>query len=177
MGGFDVSTRYIEGDYTARDAVRRPGVPSRAGRAWGGPGYPFAPMSFRPDSLGATTRPAGQVDYRLARNAIIKEFRRGRLTRLDVCDAQPELLRNAEHCGRPATEPCPICEAEMVLVTYVFGSRMPPSGRCITKIDDLAKLDRAAEERAAYVVEVCSGCAWNHLVRSFPLGRRRSRLD
>ena len=134
-------------------------------------------MSFRTDSVGAVARPAGLVDYRLARNSVLKEFRRGRLTRLDVCDAQAELLRNAEHCGRPASEPCPICEGRMVLVTYVFGSRLPASGRCITKMDELSKFDRAAEERAAYVVEVCGECAWNHLVRSFPVGRRRSRLS
>ena len=129
-------------------------------------------MSFRTESLGAA-RPAGVVDYRLARNSIIKEFRRGRLKRVDVCDAQPELLRNAAYCGRPAEEPCPICAGQMVLVTYVFGSRLPASGRCIIKMDELAKLDRAPEERAAYVVEVCGDCSWNHLVRSFPVGRRR----
>lgn len=134
-------------------------------------------MSFRPDSLGAAARPAGLVDYRLARNAVIKEFKKGRLKRLDVCDAQPELLRNAQHCGRPASEPCPICEGGLVLVTYVFGSRLPASGRCITKMDELSKFDRAAEERTAYVVEVCAECAWNHLIRSFPVGRRRSRLS
>ena len=133
-------------------------------------------MSFRPDALGAAPRPAGVVDYRLARNSIVKEYRRGRLKRIDICDAQAELLRNASFCGRPAAEPCPICEGSMVLVTYVFGTRMPASGRCILKADELAKLDRAAEERTAYVVEVCGGCSWNHLVRSFPIGRRRSRL-
>lgn len=134
-------------------------------------------MSFRPDSIGAAARPAGVVDYRLARNSIVKEYRRGRLKRIDICDAQAELLRNAEFCGRPASEPCPICENDtMVLVTYVFGSRMPASGRCILKGEELAKLDRAVEERAAYVVEVCTDCSWNHLVRSFPVGRRRSRL-
>lgn len=132
-------------------------------------------MSFRPDALGAAARPTGVVDYRLARNQVVKEFKRGRLTKLDVCDAQPELLRNAVHCGRPAPEPCPICEGELALVTYVFGSRLPASGRCITKLDELSKMDRAPEERAAYVVEVCSDCAWNHLVRCFPVGRRRAR--
>ena len=129
-------------------------------------------MSFRPDAIGSAARPTGVVDYRLARNGIVKEFKRGRLTRLDVCDAQPELLRNAQHCGRPAAEPCPICEGAMVLVTYVFGSRLPASGRCITKLDELTKMDRAREERAAYVVEVCAECSWNHLVRSYPIGRR-----
>ena len=134
-------------------------------------------MSFRPDSIGVAPRPAGLVDYRLARNAIVKEYRRGRLRKIDVCDAQAELLRNAAYCGRPAPEPCPICETDsMVLVTYVFGDRMPASGRCILKGEELAKLDRAVEERYAYVVEVCGGCSWNHLVRSFPIGRRRARL-
>lgn len=132
-------------------------------------------MSFRPDAIGAAARPTGVVDYRLVRNSTVKEFKRGRLTKLDVCDAQPELLRNAKHCGRPAQEPCPICEGDLVLVTYVFGSRLPPSGRCITKLNELTKFDRAAEERAAYVVEVCPDCAWNHLVRSYPVGRRRPR--
>jgi hypothetical protein len=132
-------------------------------------------MSFRPDAIGAAARPTGVVDYRLARNSIVKEFKRGRLTRLDVCDAQPELLRNAKHCGRPAPEPCPICESQLVLVTYVFGNRLPPNGRCITKMKELATFERATIERAAYVVEVCGECAWNHLVRSYPIGRPRLR--
>lgn len=132
-------------------------------------------MSFRPDAAGAAARPTGVVDFRLARNSIVKEFKRGRLTRLDVCDAQPELLRNAEHCGRPAPEPCPICEAAMVLVTYVFGSRLPANGRCITKLAEMTRFERASEERAAYVVEVCGECSWNHLVRCFPVGGQRRR--
>lgn len=134
-------------------------------------------MSFRPDALGAAPRPPGVVDYRLARNAILKEFRKNRLTRHDVCDAQAELLRNADFAGRPAAEPCPICEGDsLVHVTYVFGPRMPASGRCVLDADELKRLDRAAEERTTYVVEVCGGCSWNHLIRSFPIGSRRSRL-
>lgn len=131
-------------------------------------------MAFGPGSLpgAAAGAPAGVVDFRLARNAILAEYRKGRLSRIDVCDAQPELLRNAVHCGRPAPDPCPICEADMVLVTYVFGSRLPASGRCVTSLEELAKLDRGTAEYAAYVVEVCDGCSWNHLVRSFPVGRR-----
>jgi hypothetical protein len=132
-------------------------------------------MTFRPDALrGAPAGGfAGVVDFRLARNAVVKEFKRGRLSRLDVCDAHPELLRNAVHCGRPGPEVCPICEErDLVLVTYVFGSRLPPSGRCMTSVEELARLNRGARELAAYVVEVCTGCNWNHLIRTFPVGRR-----
>ena len=134
------------------------------------------PMTFRFDAIRGA--PAGGftgvVDFRLARNAIVKEFKKGRLSKLDVCDAHPELVRNAVHCGRPAAEECPICEEpeSIVHVTYVFGSRLPPSGRCITSAEELAKLHRGTRELAAYVVEVCSTCSWNHLIKTFPVGRR-----
>ncbi|HUP87366.1 MAG TPA: DUF5318 family protein [Acidimicrobiales bacterium] len=136
-------------------------------------------MSFRPDAVRGA--PAGGfggvVDFRLARNAVVKEYKKGRLSRLDVCDAHPELLRNAEHCAQPSPEECPICESpgQLVLVTYVFGSRLPPSGRCMTTPAELARLNRGTRELAAYVVEVCRACTWNHLVRTFPVGRRSGR--
>jgi hypothetical protein len=125
---------------------------------------------------GQATGP-GEVDYRLVRKHTLDEFRRGRLSKLDVCDAHPELLRNAEHCGRPSTEACPICESaeQLVLVTYVFGDRLPPSGRCILSERELAKLDRGRADLAGYVVEVCRTCNWNHLIRSFPVGGRPVR--
>jgi len=135
-------------------------------------------VSFRPETLrGAGARPtAGMVDFRLARNSVVSEFRKARLSRLDVCDAHPELLRVATHLGRPAPEPCPICESPaLVHVTYVFGPRIPASGRAVSSQAEMVKLDRGNRELTAYVVEVCAECSWNHLVRSLPLGRRRRR--
>ena len=72
-------------------------------------------MSFGPESLRGAPAPGlsglpGQIDYRLARNALVKEFKRGRLSRLDVCDAHPELLRAARNIGHPTAEQCPICD-------------------------------------------------------------------
>lgn len=142
-------------------------------------------MSFRPDSLrGAPTEGVltGQVDYRLARNAIVSEFRKGRLSRLDVCDAHPELLRAATGVGEESREDCPICEASKVrLVSYVFGRGLPPSGRLVATKSELRKLNRAGRDLACYVVEVCPACAWNHLASTFALsgtkaagGRRAS---
>jgi hypothetical protein len=115
----------------------------------------------------------GQVDYRLARNAVVSEFHKGRLSRLDVCDAHPELLRAATNVGQETTEDCPICEeTTVVLVSYVFGSRLPPSGKCVTSPHEMRKLTRGARELACYVVEVCPNCAWNHLARTFNVGSR-----
>ena len=93
-------------------------------------------MSFRPESMRGATAASGrggQVDYRLARNAIISEYRKGRLSRPEVCDAHPELVRAAANIGEPSREDCPICEeAKVVLVSYVFGPRLPPNGRCVS---------------------------------------------
>ena len=132
-------------------------------------------MSFGPTALRGftTTGAGGRVEYRLARNAVVKEFRKGRLSRLDVCDAHPELLRAARNVGTPLHEQCPICgEVELVHVTYVFGPRLPPQGTCPSSPTQLARLCRRADEVTCYVVEVCPGCAWNHLARMYPAGGR-----
>ncbi len=135
-------------------------------------------MSFRPESMrGAPSggRITGHIDYRLARNSVISEFRKGRLSRLDVCDAHPELLRAAINVGESSREDCPICEADKVrLVSYVFGTRLPPSGKCITSKRELAKLSRTTRDLACYVVEVCPHCSWNHLAQTFVIGPARS---
>jgi len=134
-------------------------------------------MSFRPESWRGE-RPAaapGQVDYRLIRRHTVDEVKRGRLSKLDVCDAQPELVRAATNCGRATGEVCPICDdGPLVLVSFAFGPRLPAHGRCITTAKELDRLGRRVDTLACYVVEVCPACRWNHLVRSFPLGGRRT---
>ncbi len=131
-------------------------------------------MSFRPGALeGARTSPTGgRVEYRLARNAVVSEFRKGRLSKLDVCDAHSELMRAAEHLGSPEREPCPICEEEggLVTVTFVFGARLPSGGRCVTSQAELDRYRRRKDPVVCYVIEVCARCRWNHLLRMYPSG-------
>ena len=132
-------------------------------------------VTFRPDVLaGAGAGGAGSVDYRLARRSVLAEFRRGRLSQTDVCDAHPELVRAAREYSRPTDEVCPICEDErLTLVTYVFGPRLPAHGRCVASLEELRRFTAEARRSKAtftcYVVEVCPGCSWNHLARVFPL--------
>lgn len=129
-------------------------------------------MSARSVSVAARFNGAGEIDYRLARQTLISQFRGGRIARNEVCDAHPELRRNATNLGIASERPCPICdEEEIVLVTYVFGPRLPASGRCLSTKGELAKINRRSGNFTGYVVEVCTGCWWNHLMRSFPLGR------
>ena len=125
--------------------------------------------------LSHAGRAVGIVDYRLARNAIVEELRRGRLSRRDVCDAHPELLRAARSVGSATSEACPACdEGALVHVTFAFGARLPAGGRCVSSQRDAAQLARRATEVACYVVEVCPSCAWNHLARMFLTGGRSS---
>jgi hypothetical protein len=132
-------------------------------------------VTFRPEAIRGvgTAEPGGMIDYRLARLAVVSEFRKGRLARHEVCDAHPELRRAASQASEPTSMDCPICEEDrVVLVTYAFGSRLPASGRCITAKGELTKLAKGRSQLACYVVEVCPSCSWNHLARSFLLGQQ-----
>jgi hypothetical protein len=115
-----------------------------------------------------------RVEYRLVRNAVVRDVQRGRLLREDVCDAHPELLRAARNVGAPTGETCPICaDAATVEVTFVFGARLPPGGRCPGSAAELNRLRRRTDPVVCYSVEVCPACAWHHLTRRYPAGGRR----
>jgi hypothetical protein len=120
------------------------------------------------DAVGAA---GAGIDYRLAREATLSAWREGDLSTEQVCDAQRELRRNAEFCGSDLSSPCPVCEKdELVEVTYVFGPRLPKHGRCVTSDKEMARIDARKSASQGYVVEVCTSCGWNHLVRSRALG-------
>jgi hypothetical protein len=130
-------------------------------------------MTFRPDTLrgGANGGRTGVIDHRLARRALITEYRKGRLARHQVCDAHPELIRAAKNVGTETSTPCPICDADSLrLVTYVFGPRLPAQGKCVTTAKELRALDRRNDELSAYLVEACVACHWHHLRSVLPVG-------
>jgi len=110
-----------------------------------GRGITLGGVSFRPGSLeGVQTSPTG-----------------GRV----------EYLRAARNLGRPSGEQCPICEeADLVEVTFVFGSRLPSGGRCVATQTELTRYWRRKDPVVCYVVEVCAECSWNHLARMYPAG-------
>jgi hypothetical protein len=134
-------------------------------------------MTSRPTAQeGGGDAPGARVEYRLVRNNVVREVRKGKLQRTDVCDAHPELLRAARNIGVPTGEDCPICEdGEIVTVTFVFGSGLPPGGRCPGTARELSRLRRRAEPVVCYEVEACPVCAWHHLMRRYPAGGRTPR--
>jgi hypothetical protein len=118
----------------------------------------------------------GVVDHRLARRHLINEYRRGRLRIDQVCDAHPELIRAARNVGAESRATCPICqEVKLKLITYVFGTRLPSHGRCVSTAKEMAALNDRSDDLTAYVVEACVECKWHHLLRVIPVGGKRRR--
>jgi hypothetical protein len=112
------------------------------------------------------------VDYSLQRRAtLVSLFNGGSVTTTDVCDADPYLLRAAKFHGEPTDAPCPVCRREQLThVTYVFGDELGQYSGRIKATAELEPMAREFGEFRVYVVEVCRGCAWNHLNSSFVLG-------
>jgi hypothetical protein len=56
-------------------------------------------------------------------------------------------------------------------VHYIYGDELKQSAGQARSRAELAVLARTVEEIQVYVVEVCRGCGWNHLIEQFLLGR------
>ncbi|MCP2255134.1 hypothetical protein LY13_003908 [Prauserella aidingensis] len=111
------------------------------------------------------------VDYALQRRALLAEFRTGRASTMDVCDATPQLLQAAKFHGVPDDDACPVCgKPAMAQVSWVFGDELKHAAGSARKPDELERMASLFAEFTVYVVEVCRACAWNHLVLSYVLG-------
>lgn len=116
------------------------------------------------------------VDYRMARRALLRDLRSGLRSVADVCDAHPELMRAARFIGEETGEACPICEQPGLRVLfYTYGKELKgrENGR-VRRRSDLMALRERFGEFACYVVEVCTECSWNHLVRSYLSGHKHA---
>ena len=128
------------------------------------------------EQFRSSTADGAVVEYGLVRRALLAALAQGSLTRDEICDAHPELVRAATHLGRKSGESCPVCrEVELREVTYVFGARLPAGGNCPSTRAELLKLERREEPVQCYAVEVCVGCHFHHLARKWSAGGRRAR--
>lgn len=112
------------------------------------------------------------VDYSLQRRALLRELYAGRVGNYEVCDASPYLKNAARFHGEPTEVRCPVCRRENVtLVHYIYGDELKQSAGQARKRAELPVLAMTLREFQVYVVEVCRGCDWNHLVEQYLLGR------
>ncbi|HEU0086935.1 MAG TPA: DUF5318 domain-containing protein [Pseudonocardiaceae bacterium] len=121
------------------------------------------------------------VDYALRRRALLAEVYAGRVGIMEVCDANPYLLRAAKFHGEPSSVTCPVCRKEpLTLVSWVYGDELKHAAGSARTVEELNRMAALFEEFSVHVVEVCRTCSWNHLVQSYVLGtggvgKRRSR--
>ena len=101
-------------------------------------------MSFRPEAIRGANGTGGVVDYRLTRQAVVREYRKGRLSQASTCatptpscagrppaPAPPRRSRaRSARRRRSSSSPTP------------SGPRLPAGGRCVTSAREMAKLAR-----------------------------------
>ncbi|MDM4721724.1 DUF5318 domain-containing protein [Micromonospora sp. WMMA1363] len=114
------------------------------------------------------------VDYSLRKRAVLRELLAGRVGTYDVCDASPYLKNAARFHGEPTDQRCPICRSEnLTHVHYIYGDELKQSAGQARTLAELRVLAMTLREFQVFVVEVCLGCDWNHLVEQHLLGRDR----
>lgn len=108
------------------------------------------------------------VDYRLKKRAVLRDYRFGRISQWDICDAHPEIGRIARNVGELTDTLCPVCSREKLrLLNFVFGDELDSNnGRVYPFHEALNDLRKIYRDYSCYVVEVCISCHWNHMVRS-----------
>jgi hypothetical protein len=112
------------------------------------------------------------VDYSLRRRSLLREVYSGRVGTYEVCDASPYLKSAARFHGDPTDERCPVCRREnLTHVHYIYGDELKQSAGQARRLAELPVLAMTLREFQVYVVEVCRGCGWNHLVEQYLLGR------
>ncbi len=108
------------------------------------------------------------VDYTLAKRALLRNVRLGLLSRVEVCDAHPELMRAARHVGEPSRRDCPVCDRhELKLLAYVFGDGLARNNGRVWPLATALRLAASHRGACCYVVEVCTACSWNHLSEAY----------
>jgi hypothetical protein len=111
---------------------------------------------------------ATSVDYTLRKRSILRDFRVGRLSRYDVCDAHPEMQRIAKNVGEKTRSDCPVCGRQKLrLLNFVFGETLGnDNGRVFPSKAIFNGLREKYGTFTCYIVEVCIDCNWNQLIRS-----------
>jgi hypothetical protein len=116
--------------------------------------------------------PRDVVDFGLKRYALLADVRAGRVRSAEVCDAQAYLKLAARHYGEPVASACPICDGSTLRrVHYVYGEKLGSIAGQAKHPAELEVLAGRFDRFNVYQVEVCSGCGWNHLIKTFVLGR------
>lgn len=104
------------------------------------------------------------VSHEWERRAVLREFRAGKKSREEVCDADFLLRAAAEHHGVDSGRPCPICGGTMRDILWVYGENLGRHAGSARSETEIAELVHETGPFTVHKVEVCPDCRWNHLL-------------
>ena len=104
------------------------------------------------------------VSHEWERRATLREFRAGKKSREELCDADFLLRAAGEHHGVDSDRPCPICESAMRTVLWVYGDNLGRRSGSARREDEIAELIDETGPFTVHTVEVCGSCRWNYLL-------------
>jgi hypothetical protein len=111
------------------------------------------------------------VDHALQRRRVLADVYAGRVSALDVCDASPYLQRAADRLGIRTDRACPVCRKHPLdQVLWVYGDALGDADGTARTEGQVVALAQERPDFTVYEIEVCQGCAWNHLVRTWRAG-------
>jgi hypothetical protein len=120
------------------------------------------------DRSSSRRPPLGVVDYTLAKRALLRDARHGLISRMEICDAHPELMRAARYVGQETERQCPVCRHENLrLLAYVYADDLKHNNGRVWALQTALRMAAVHRGACCYVVEVCTGCSWNHLSEAY----------
>lgn len=153
---------------------RQPSIRATRLRGESGKGAPDPVQN--PAEIDDPRKPREVIDHALARREAILEIKRTGGFNFDGADTDPYLLRTAAHYGMPLDVVCPICEkVELVELIYVYSRELGYFSGRSRRPTELKELSLNHGFLKVFHVEVCQGCGWNHVLRSYVLGDGRPR--
>lgn len=151
--------------------LRKPSIRGRIARGDSPTKPPARGPIPAPEPVSDPQKPRNVVDYSLSRAADLRKFHRGGALTSDYCDADPYLVKAARFHGEPAERECPACKGpNLVELHHIYGDELGPYSGRIRSSRELIPLCTRFGEFRVYLVEVCTDCHWNYLIRAFSLG-------
>ncbi|WP_342318652.1 DUF5318 family protein [Corynebacterium mayonis] len=106
-----------------------------------------------------------EISHEWQRRVTLRDYRRGNISREEICDADFLLCAAAEHHGAESARPCPICGKTMRVVTWVYSEKLGRRSGTARHDEEIDALVTEVGPITVHFVEVCSHCRWNHLLK------------
>jgi hypothetical protein len=115
--------------------------------------------------------PRSVLEYALERKTVLNALFAGEQLLDDPLDAHEYLYKAAEFHGEQTTRDCPVCESQkLVELRYVYGKELGPYTGRIKPAAEINEMAYRFGNLKVFLVEVCTACRWNFLIRSYQVG-------